>query len=288
VRAVLLTTGIGALALALAGPMWGFHWEEVRREGVDLVVALDTSKSMLASDVAPNRLARAKLAVQDLLAELQGDRIGLVAFAGSAFVQCPLTLDRNAFRESLDAVEVGLIPRGGTNLTEAIDSSLEAFEGRQGSHQAVVLITDGEDHEGKVEDAIKHATERGVKVFTVGIGTAEGELIPTEGGTFLKDRKGQVVKSRLDEETLKKLALDTGGVYLHAAGTDLGLSALYREHVASMEKRELASTLERRYEHRFQIPLAIGLFLLVVEQVLGDRHVGRRRAAARGPVGETA
>jgi Ca-activated chloride channel homolog len=288
VRAVLLTTGIGALALALAGPMWGFHWEEVRREGVDLVVALDTSKSMLASDVAPNRLARAKLAVQDLLAELQGDRIGLVAFAGSAFVQCPLTLDRNAFRESLDAVEVGLIPRGGTNLTAAIDSSLEAFEGRQGSHQAVVLITDGEDHEGKIEDAIKHATERGVKVFTVGIGTAEGELIPTEGGTFLKDRKGQVVKSRLDEETLKKLALDTGGVYLHAAGTDLGLSALYREHVASMEKRELASTLERRYEHRFQIPLAIGLFLLVVEQVLGDRHVGRRRAAARGPVGETA
>jgi Ca-activated chloride channel homolog len=288
VRAVLLTTGIGALALALAGPMWGFHWEEVRREGVDLVVALDTSKSMLASDVAPNRLARAKLAVQDLLAELQGDRIGLVAFAGSAFVQCPLTLDRNAFRESLDAVEVGLIPRGGTNLTEAIDASLEAFEGRQGSHQAVVLITDGEDHEGKVEDAIKHATERGVKVFTVGIGTAEGELIPTEGGTFLKDRKGQVVKSRLDEETLKKLALDTGGVYLHAAGTDLGLSALYREHIASMEKRELESTLERRYEHRFQIPLAIGLFLLVVEQVLGDRHVGRRRAGARGPVGETA
>ena len=288
VRAVLLTTGIGALALALAGPMWGFHWEEVRREGVDLVVALDTSKSMLASDVAPNRLARAKLAVQDLLAELQGDRIGLVAFAGSAFVQCPLTLDRNAFRESLDAVEVGLIPRGGTNLTEAIDASLEAFEGRQGSHQAVVLITDGEDHEGKVEDAIKHATERGVKVFTVGIGTAEGELIPTEGGTFLKDRKGQVVKSRLDEETLKKLALDTGGVYLHAAGTDLGLSALYREHIASMEKRELASTLERLYEHRFQIPLAIGLFLLVVEQVLGDRHVGRRRAGARGPVGETA
>lgn len=288
VRAVLLTAGIGALALALAGPMWGFHWEEVRREGVDLVVALDTSKSMLASDVAPNRLARAKLAVQDLLAELQGDRIGLVAFAGSAFVQCPLTLDRNAFRESLDAVEVGLIPRGGTNLTEAIDASLEAFEGRQGSHQAVVLITDGEDHEGKVEDAIKHATDRGVKVFTVGIGTAEGELIPTEGGTFLKDRKGQVVKSRLDEETLKKLALDTGGVYLHAVGTDLGLSALYREHVASMEKRELASTLERRYEHRFQIPLAIGILLLVVEQVLGDRRVGRRRAAPTDPVGETA
>lgn len=287
-RAVLASVAIAAMAIALAGPMWGFHWESVRREGIDLVVALDTSKSMLATDVTPNRLARAKLAVQDLLAELRGDRIGLVAFAGSAFVQCPLTLDRNAFRESLDAVEVGLIPRGGTNLTAAIDASLEAFEGHQGSHQALVLITDGEDHEGKVEDAIKHASERGVKVFTVGIGTTEGELIPTEGGTFLKDRKGQVIKSRLDEETLKKLALDTGGVYLHAAGTDLGLSALYRDHVATMEKRELESTLEKRYEHRFQIPLALALVLLVVEQMLGDRRAVRRRAATTDALGEAA
>ena len=274
-RAVLLTAAVTAFAVALAGPMWGFHWEEVRREGIDLVVAFDTSKSMLATDVAPNRLARAKLAVQDLLAELAGDRIGLVAFAGSAFVQCPLTLDRNAFRESLEAVEVGLIPRGGTNLTAALESGLEAFEGHQGSHQALVLITDGEDHEGKLDDAIKRATERGIKIFTVGIGTAEGELIPAKGGGFLKDRKGQVIKSRLDEDTLKKLAIDTGGVYLHAAGADLGLGGLYRDHIATMEKRELASTLERRYEHRFQLPLALGLALLVVEQLLGERRLER-------------
>jgi len=278
VRAVLVTVALGALAVALAGPMWGFHWEEVKREGVDLVVALDTSKSMLTSDVAPNRLARAKLAVQDLLAELGGDRIGLVAFAGTAFAQCPLTLDRNAFLESLDAVDVGIIPRGGTNLTVAIDTALETFEGRQGSHQALVLITDGEDHEGKVDDAVKRATERGVKIYTVGIGTAEGELIPVEGGGYLKDRKGQVVKSRLDEETLKKIALDTGGVYLHAAGADLGLKDLYRDHIAGMEKRELASTLERRYEHRFQIPLAVALLCLVAEPLVGER---RTRAARR-------
>ena len=275
VRAGLLTAAVTAFAVALAGPMWGFHWEEVKREGIDLVVAFDTSKSMLATDVAPNRLARAKLAVQDLLAELAGDRIGLVAFAGSAFVQCPLTLDRNAFRESLEAVEVGLIPRGGTNLTAALESGLEAFEGHQGSHQALVLITDGEDHEGKLDDAIKRATERGVKIFTVGIGTAEGELIPEEAGGFLKDRKGQVIKSRLDEDTLKKLAIDTGGVYLHAAGADLGLADLYRDHIATMEKRELASTLERRYEHRYQLPLVLGLVLLVVEQLLGERRLKR-------------
>ncbi len=274
-RAALVVAAVAAVVLALAGPMWGFHWEEVHREGIDLVVALDTSKSMLATDVAPNRLARAKLAVQDLLAQLGGDRIGLVAFAGSAFVECPLTLDRDAFRESLEAVEVGLIPRGGTSLTSAVDTGLEAFEGHQGNHQALVLITDGEDHEGTLDDAIKRASERGVRVFTVGIGTPDGELIPVEGGGFLKDRRGQVVKSRLDEDTLKKIAVDTDGVYLHAAGADLGLAALYRDHIATMDKRELASTLERRYEHRYQFPLAIALVLIVVEAALGDRRVAR-------------
>jgi len=281
VRAALLVAAIALFGVALGGPMWGFHWEEMKREGIDLVVAIDTSKSMLATDVAPNRLERAKLAVQDLLAEMAGDRVGLVAFAGSAFVQCPLTLDRNAFRESLQAIEVGLIPRGGTNLTGALESGLSAFEGHQGRHQALVLITDGEDHEGNLDDVIKAATERGVKIYTVGIGTAEGELIPAEGGGFLKDRKGQVVKSRLGEETLKKIALDTGGVYLHAAGADLGLAALYREHIATMEKRDLASTLERRYEHRYQIPLALGLVLLVVEQLLGERRLEGRALAWR-------
>src|SRR5262249_48945773 len=170
--------------------------------------------------------------------------------------------DRDAFRESLDAVEVGLIPRGGTSLTAAVDTGLEAFEGHQGNHQALVLITDGEDHEGTLDDAIKRAGERGVKVFTGGIGPADGELLPVEGGGFVKDRKGQVVKSRLDEETLKRIAVDTGGAYLHAAGADLGLAGLYRDHIATMEKRELASTLERRYEHRYQIPLVLALVLL--------------------------
>ena len=282
-RALLCTATVAALALALAGPMWGFHWEEVRREGVDVVVALDTSKSMLATDVAPNRLARAKLAVEDLLAQLHGDRIGLVAFAGTAFVQCPLTLDRNAFRESLEAVEVGLIPRGGTNLTVAVDTGLDAFEGHQGSHQALVLITDGEDHEGRLAEATKRAADRGVKIFTVGIGTADGELIPTAESGFLKDRKGQVVKSRLGEDTLKKLAIDTGGVYLHATGADLGLADLYRDHIATMEKRELASTLERRYEHRYQIPLGLALILLIVEALTGERRI--ERLAWRRPWG---
>jgi len=271
-RAVALTTAMLLLIVAIGGPMWGFRWQEVKREGIDLIVAIDTSRSMMAVDVKPNRLARAKLAVQDLLAQLNGDRIGLVAFAGSAFVQSPLTLDYGAFAQSLEAIEVGIIPKGGTALAEAIDVSLEAFEGRQGNHQALVLITDGEDHEGKVKEAAQRAADRGVKIYTIGIGTAEGELIPSESGGFVKDRSGQVVKSRLDEDTLKQIAVDTGGVYLHAAGASLGLTELYNDYIAKMEKRELASTLERRFEHRFQIPLALALGLLLLEPLIGERR----------------
>lgn len=278
-RAFLVSAAVACLVLAIAGPMWGFHWQEVRSEGIDLVVAIDTSKSMLASDVTPNRLARAKLAVHDLANELRGDRVALVPFAGTAFLQSPLTLDRAAFRESLDAIDIGIIPRGGTNLSAALEASLAAFEGRQGSHQAVVLITDGEALEGTAADAVKLAAERGVRVFTVGIGTAEGELIPMENGGYLKDRKGQVVKSRLDEQGLQKIAIDTGGVYLHAGGTDFGLAELYREHIATMEKRELESRMEKRYEHRFQIPLLAALILLVAEALLAEQ---RRKSATAG------
>ena len=291
VRFALLTLAVLAIAVALAGPMWGFRWQQVQREGIDLIVAIDTSRSMLATDVKPNRLARAKLAVQDLLAQLSGDRIGLVAFAGSAFLQCPLTLDYGAFSQSLEAIEAGIIPKGGTDLAAAVDAGLAGFEGRQAEHQALVIITDGERTEGDVDEAVTKATERGVKVYTVGIGTAEGELIPLEQGGFVKDRKGQVVKSRLDETTLQKIATDTGGAYLHATDTKFGLTELYRDYIATMEKRELASTLERRFEHRFQWPLLVAFLLLLVEPIVGERRASpqsERQAAARGKASEVA
>ena len=237
-RGWLVVAAAALIVIAIAGPMWGFRWEQVKRQGIDLVVALDTSRSMLATDVKPNRLERAKLAVRDLVDEARGDRLGLVAFAGSAFLQCPLTLDRGAFLESLDAIQVGIIPRGGTALAAAIDTSLDAFEGKQGNNQAIVLITDGESHEGDLDAAIAHAKERGVRIFTVGIGTPEGELIPGATGGFVKDRQGQVVKSRLDEATLERIAVDTGGVYLRAAGAGLGLvGALSRPHRDPREAR---------------------------------------------------
>ena len=275
-RAGLVVGALAAVVLGLAGPMWGFRWERVHREGVDLVIAIDTSRSMLAEDVKPNRLARAKLAVRDLVQTLGGDRVGLVAFAGSAFVQCPLTLDYGVFLQSLDALDVGIIPRGGTALAAAIDESLDALESHEGKHQAIILITDGESHEGDVTAAAKRASERGVKIFTVGIGTSEGELIPAEGGTFLKDRKGNVIKSRLDEKTLQDVATATGGVYVHAERPEVALGQLYRDYIGSMEKRELGSTLERRWEQRFQWPLGVAVILLVAEMVLSDRRPRRR------------
>jgi Ca-activated chloride channel family protein len=273
-QAAMLVAAVAFLAVALAGPRWGFHWEEVHREGVDLIVALDTSRSMLAPDVKPNRLQRAKLAVQDLIKNLHGDRVGLVAFAGSAFVQCPLTLDYEAFSESLRAVDVGIIPKGGTALAEAVRAGLGAFEGRQGKHNALIIITDGEDHEGDVDAVTQEAAESNVRIYTVGIGTAEGELIPAaEGGQgFFKDRHGQVVKSRLDEETLQKVATTTGGAYVRAAGAELGLDELYEGYIGKMEKRELSSTMERRFEERFQWPLAGAVACLLAEMLVGERR----------------
>jgi Ca-activated chloride channel family protein len=274
-RAAMLLMALTLLLVALAGPKWGFHWEEVNREGIDIIVALDTSRSMLAEDVKPNRLERAKLAVQDLVKQLRGDRIGLVAFAGSAFVQCPLTLDYQAFGESLRAVDVGIIPKGGTALAEAITAGTEAFEGHQGKHQAFILITDGEDHEGQIDKAANQAAERGIKIYTVGIGTPDGDLIPiTVDGrqSFLKDRRGQVVKSRLDDETLKTIATTTSGAYVHADGPSLGLDVVYNDYLARMEKRELTSTMERRFEERFQIPLILAVILLAIEPLVGERR----------------
>ena len=163
----------------------------------------------------------------------------------------------------------------------AIDASLAAFEGRQAEHQALVVITDGEDLGGDLDAAIKQATDRGVKIYTVGIGTSEGELIPLEKGGFVKDRKGNVVKSRLDETTLQKIANDTGGAYLHATDTAFGLAELYRDYIATMEKRELASTLERRFEHRFQWPLVLAFLLLLIEPLIGERRPLQPQAAAQ-------
>ncbi len=268
-QAAALTGATALMIVALSQPKWGYHWEEVRRRGVDIVIALDTSKSMLAEDLDPNRLGRAKLAVRDLLGVLGGDRVALVAFAGSAFIECPLTLDYGFAEMILNDIGVETIPYGGTNVGAAIRKSLEAFEDKLKEYKVVILITDGENLEGDPLAAAEEAKQMGVKVLTVGIGSPTGSLIPIEVDgerRYLKDPSGSPVNSRLDEVTLQKIALATGGKYVRAAGAGDPLVALYESAIAPMEERALGTSRIKRYEHRYQWPLAVALLLLLAEQ----------------------
>ncbi|MFH1777146.1 MAG: VWA domain-containing protein [Candidatus Omnitrophota bacterium] len=262
--------------LALMRPQWGFHWEEVKRSGLDILIAIDTSRSMLAEDVKPNRLKRSKMAVLDLLKKLKGDRIGLIAFSGSAFLQCPLTVDYNGFLLSLDNLNTEIIPKGGTSISSAIREAVKSYEGGQKKYKILVLITDGEDHAGDPVKAAEEAKKEEIKIFCIGIGTNEGELIPItdESGnkSFLKDKQGNVVKTRLDEVTLQKIALNTGGSYVRARGAEFGLDLIYEQKLAKMEKRELESKMRKQYEERFQIPLFVAFVLLLICPIIVPRR----------------
>jgi Ca-activated chloride channel family protein len=276
-KAVLVVTAVTLAVLALTQPRWGFEWREVKHKGADVFVLLDVSKSMLTEDVRPNRLTQAKYAVQDLLEKLRGDRIGLVAFAGTAFVQCPLTVDYEAFRLTLKDADPRIIPRGGTAIGVAIRTALKGFEAGEGRDRAIVLITDGEETESDALAAADEAAKAGVKIYAIGVGTAEGELIPVrEDGKpmeFLKDREGKVVKSRLDEEMLKQIALKTGGIYVRSAAGDFGIDAIYGKGIAQLQRKEYEARLQKQYFERFQWPLGFAFALLVIEAFASDRRV---------------
>lgn len=275
IKQILISVAILLLMLSLMRPQWGFEWNEVKRSGLDILIAMDTSNSMLAEDVKPNRLERSKLAVKDLVKRLQGDRIGLIAFAGNAFLQCPLTVDYNGFMLSLDALDVNTIPKGGTSISSAIQTALESYEGGMKKYKVLVIITDGEDHEGKALEMAQIAKEKGIKIFTIGIGTPGGELIPVTDDTgkkgFLKNREGNVVKTALDENTLKEIALNTGGSYVKATSTEFGLDLIYEEKLSKMEKREIESKMVKRYDERFQIPLFLALIILCIEPFISRK-----------------
>lgn len=283
-KRALIAVGVGLAGLALAGPQLGFTWEETRRRGIDVLIALDTSRSMLAQDVAPNRLERAKLAVRDLLAKLGSDRVGLIAFAGSAFLQVPLTLDHAAFLESLDALQPGVIPAPGSDIASALATAEKALATEQRNVKILVLISDGEDLGGGALAAAKQAAEAGIRVFTVGVGSDTGELIPlpsADGGTeFLKGPDGQYVKSRLDADTLRQVAELTGGFYEPLGRRGEGIEAIYERALAPLPKEELASRMRRVPIERFQWPLALAILLLAIEPLVRERRSRRRGDAA--------
>lgn len=275
IRNFMIVTSILLLSVSLMRPQWGFTWQEVKQQGLDIIIALDTSNSMLAEDVLPNRLDRAKLAIRDLVKKIHGDRIGLVVFSGTAFLQCPLTVDYNGFLLSLDDVDPDTIPIGGTSLAKAIYKAIESYEGGKKEEQILIVITDGEDLEGGLERAIAQARAGSVKIFCVGIGSIEGELIPVPGeygrGGFLKDEQGNVVRTRLTEGPLEQMAIETGGMYVHATGAEFGLDLMYEEKLSKLQKKEIKARREKRYYERFQIPLIFAIFLLFLEPLIGDR-----------------
>jgi Ca-activated chloride channel homolog len=278
--------GLAFALVALAQPRWGYTFQEVKRKGLDLLIAVDTSRSMLSNDVEPNRLERVKLAAHDLIAQMQGDRVGLIAFAGRAFLQAPLTIDYDAALESVNDLDTTTIPEGGTNISEAIKLAVQTFGKSAMGNRAVIIFTDGEELSGDAVKTAKAAADQGVRIFTVGVGTPQGSLIPItgEGGgtTFVKDENGQVVKSKLDENRLKEVAQATGGFYLHLENGPRTMQFLYTEGLAKMQAAEIDARLSRRPIERYEWPLGTALVALAMSILMGERK--RIRVRNRVPM----
>ncbi len=274
-KIALMVLGLVFVVVALARLQFGTHLELMKREGIDLVVAMDLSQSMLATDMKPNRMEKAKQQLRGIIDRLKGDRIGLVAFAGEAFIQCPLTLDYSAARFLLGAMDQHAVSVQGTSLAQAIEKATSMFSKQEKKHKVILLLTDGEDHGGGAVAAAESAREDGVRIYTVGIGSPGGEPIPIldRNGNqvgFKKDASGEVIVTKLDEATLQKVALATGGKYYHATAGEMELDRIFDE-IGQMEKKELEGSLVTRYDDRYQWPLLLALLLLVGEFFVAER-----------------
>jgi len=274
IRAAFLVGAVIFVILALARPQWGYFQEEVAQRGLDIVAAIDTSKSMLATDIAPNRLARAKLAALSLMQQAQSDRLGLVAFAGSAFLVCPLTIDDAAFQQSVQALDVNTISEGGTSLAEAINTAAQAYKADD-NYKVLVLFTDGEDNDAGAVEAAQSAAKDGLRIFTVGIGTAAGELLQTkdENGNlgYIRDEQGNVVKSHLNEALLRQIAGAAGGSYYSLSGANT-MDALYERSLAPLPKSEGKEQWVKRPYERYHWFLAVAILLLIAEIFFPERR----------------
>lgn len=270
---ILLALALGAIALAR--PQWGETYLDVQHMGLDIQVVLDTSNSMLAEDVRPNRLERSKLALRELVGNLRGDRIGLIPFAGQSYLYCPLTSDYSAFLMMLDDVYAGIIPRGGTAIEQALRRAIDSFDDHLLADRVILLITDGEDHEGNPMQLLDEMRRRNIRLFALGVGTPEGDLIPItdEQGrrTFLRDREGNIVRTRLQEEVLERLAPQTGGMYVRAQPGDFGLDYLFEQGIAPLQRDLLDTEQIRMHEDRFVWFVAAALILLLIDSVLAIR-----------------
>ncbi|WP_136809104.1 VWA domain-containing protein [Desulfosediminicola flagellatus] len=267
------------LFVALARPQYGFKWVEVKRKGIDILFALDTSKSMLATDIKPNRLQRARFGIMDFVNQLEGDRIGLMPFAGSGYLMCPMTLDYDAFIQSLNSITTDIIPKGGTNISAVIEEAEKVLD-NDTNHKILILLTDGENLQGDALKAAEKAHDNGMTIYTVGVGTPGGELIPIDGksgsGSFVKNSEGKYVTSKLDESTLTKIAETTEGLYVPLGNSGEGLEKIYQQKLTLIPKEELSEKRHKVPLERFSWPLAAAIFLLLLEFGIPERRSNKQ------------
>jgi Ca-activated chloride channel family protein len=275
-RVMLASLALLLGAFALTGPVRGYSLQEVERAGHDVVVVIDTSRSMLVQDVRPDRLTRAKREVRGFLQRLEGDRVGLLAFAGDVREVAPLTHDRRTLEHFVDT----LSPRdnlvGGTNLGAALEKAVALFDGRSGAHEAIVVITDGEDLEARGLEVARTAAEKGIRIYVVGMGTEAGGKIPDEMRGFVRDETGMEVVSALDGSTLREIAEVTGGDYLSISDAVLPLEELYEKRITRLDTRELWAGKLRVPHDRYQWPLVVALGCMLLESALRERRAARR------------
>ena len=276
IRAVLMTLAVLCFVLALARPQWGDEKRTAQRKGVDIIFMVDTSLSMLAEDIKPNRLEKAKFEIETFIRNLGGDRIGMVTFAGSGFLQTPLTLDHSAFLLFLDAVQVGFLPDPGTSLVQAVGLAIRAFPQKELKYKALILFTDGEDHEGGIEKIIEEAKQANVRIYCIGLGTAEGEPIPlkNEKGQrqgFKKDRSGQMVLTKLNQPLLERLAKETGGIYLPATPGEKEVDIILK-HLRGWGEQQFAEKVVVEREDQYQVFLILALIFLAAEMLVRRKN----------------
>ena len=278
---LLFRHGLGMVVIALAGPQFGTRLEEIRSEGVDVIVAVDVSNSMLAQDLRPSRIELARRGLSRLIDRLQGDRLGIVVFAGEAFVQLPITTDRSAAQLFLASVNTGAVNTQGTAIGTAIELAVESFDLDQPGSRAIIVVTDGENHEDDAQGAARLSAEQGIVVHAIGMGTPQGAPIPiTRNGQvtgFKKDGNGNTVVSRLNEQMLTEIAAAGNGTYVRATQSDIGMEALLDE-LRSMDRTETGTWQFTAHESRFQYPLAIGLAMIVLSMAFGERRSARSRS----------
>jgi len=274
-KVTLIVSAFCLMTFSLSRPQIGTKYEEVKREGQDIIIALDVSESMLAEDIEPSRLEKSKHEIRTIIEKLEGDRIGLIIFAGEAFVQCPLTLDYGAAKMFLDVIDTGVIPLPGTNIGAAIELAIKSFEQQERKHKILLLITDGEDHYETALKMAEAAEREGIIIYTVGIGSREGVPIPEfdDRGNrigFKKDDNGEVITTKLDEVLMEKIALQTNGKYYRATPGEAELTKIY-EAISGLEKKELGSKQFTQFEDRFQYVIFFSLIFVAGEIFISER-----------------